>query len=368
MIYKDIIYGNIELNGIYEEIANSKDFLRLKDIVQTAMSSLKYPDLEQETRYEHSIGVYYLMCRTLNNLEKKLSKDGLHIDKEEKEIAKLAALLHDIGHGVHSHLLERIMNGSHEQKGIDIVRDSSTQIHQIIVRNYGEEFIDKLVQFMDCIYGKTKVSQTAELREDNTVPLKSLLGSLISHNIDLDRLDYLIRESAYTKLGTLTNYEELINSFECVLAGNQIILAIPEERQYMLEANILERTRNYNEIYFCDDDYKGEHALEQLLAELRRHPEEVPNTIPEYIRKFLTQDSADFTIEEYMMLTNKTFDEAISQIASTTKSEKIRYLCDYKQNAKNYRTLHNGRSEEYIRKLLKKVIPEFPEDSACIFS
>lgn len=196
MIYKDIIYGNIELNGIYEEIANSKDFLRLKDIVQTAMSSLKYPDLEQETRYEHSIGVYYLMCRTLNNLEKKLSKDGLHIDKEEKEIAKLAALLHDIGHGVHSHLLERIMNGSHEQKGIDIVRDSSTQIHQIIVRNYGEEFIDKLVQFMDCIYGKTKVSQTAELREDNTVPLKSLLGSLISHNIDLDRLDYLIRESA----------------------------------------------------------------------------------------------------------------------------------------------------------------------------
>lgn len=368
MIYKDIIYGNIELNGIYEEIANSKDFLRLKDIVQTAMSSLKYPDLEQETRYEHSIGVYYLMCRTLNNLEKKLSKDGLHIDKEEKEIAKLAALLHDIGHGVHSHLLERIMNGSHEQKGIDIVRDSSTQIHQIIVRNYGEEFIDKLVQFMDCIYGKTKVSQTAELREDNTVPLKSLLGSLISHNIDLDRLDYLIRESAYTKLGTLTNYEELINSFECVLAGNQIILAIPEEKQYMLEANILERTRNYNEIYFCDDDYKGEHALEQLLAELKRHPEEVPNTIPEYIRKFLTQDSADFTIEEYMMLTNKTFDEAISQIASTTKSEKIKYLCNYKQNAKNYRTLHNGRSEEYIRKLLKKVIPEFPEDSACIFS
>ena len=141
MIQKDVIYGNIELEGIYEEIVKSRDFSRLKDIVQTALNSIQYPELERETRYEHSIGVYHLMCRTLNNLERKLSTYGLNIAKEEKELAKLAALLHDIGHGVNSHLLEEITGVSHEQRGIDIIQDPTTEIHQIIKKHYGEDFV-----------------------------------------------------------------------------------------------------------------------------------------------------------------------------------------------------------------------------------
>lgn len=94
MIVKDIIYGNIELNGIYEEIVNCDEFKRLADITQTSMASLEYPALEQETRYEHSIGVYYLMSRTLNELERKLGKQGVYFNKNEKDMAKLAALLH----------------------------------------------------------------------------------------------------------------------------------------------------------------------------------------------------------------------------------------------------------------------------------
>lgn len=369
MIQKDIIYGNIELEGIYEEIVNSEDFLRLKDITQTAMSTIQYPELLQETRYEHSIGVYYLMSRTLNNLERKLSAYGLHISKEEKAMAKLAALLHDIGHGAHSHLLEQITGVSHEQRGIDIIKDPSMQIHQIIVKQYGEEFVEKLVEFMECIYGNGEIIEGAESRKDNTVPLKVLLASLISHNIDLDRIDYLLRESTYTGLGTLTNYQDLTDSFECILAGSQIVLGIPREKQHLLEANILERTRNYREIYYCDIDFLGNHAFEELLLELRKHPEEVPDEIPEAIKKFLTQEKASLTNQEYMQLTNGPLDRAIELIERKTQNEKIRYLCHYRENAKNaYQVLYNSRSEKYIRDLLKRIIPDFPEDSHCIFS
>ena len=308
MLHQDVIYGNIELNGIYEKIVNSQEFLRLKDITQTAMSTLTYPQLAKETRFEHSIGVYYLMCRTLNNLEKKLSAQGLYFAREEKDIAKLAALLHDIGHGVHSHLLEKITGSSHEQRSIDIVRDEKTQIHQIIVEQYGEDFIDKLVEFMDCIYGKGELSETIQIQKDHTISLKGVLASLISHTIDLDRLDYLIRESTYTKLGTLTNYQELINSFEIILAGSQMILAIPEEAMYLLEANIFERTRNYSKIYFNDMDFLGNHAFELLLKELRKHPEEVPDSIPEPIKKLLTKEKVHFSNEEYRQLTNVTLE------------------------------------------------------------
>lgn len=369
MILRDVIYGNIELEGIYEEIVKSKDFSRLKDIIQTAFNHIQYPELEQETRYEHSIGVYHLMCRTLNNLERKLSAYGLHISKEERELAKLAALLHDIGHGVNSHLLEEITGVSHEQRGIDIIQDPTTEIHQIIKKHYGEDFVQKLTEFMNCIYGNGEVEDSIELRDDNTLPLKGLIATLISHNIDLDRIDYLMRESTYTEIGTLTNYQELTNSFECILAGNRMVLAIPQEKKFFLEANILERTRNYSEIYFCDADFTGNYAFIQLLLELRKHPEEVPETIPNAIRKFLTQEKADFTSQEYMELTTTPVEQAISQIAQTTQNEKIKYLCHYKENAKNdYQVLYNGRSENYIRNLLKRVIPNFPEDSHCIFS
>lgn len=369
MIRRDIIYGNIELDGIYEEIVKSEDFLRLKDIVQTAFNCIQYPELEQETRYEHSIGVYYLMCRTLNNLERKLSAYGLHISKEERELAKMAALLHDIGHGVNSHLLEEITGVSHEQRGIDIIQDHTTEIHQILRKQYGEDFVKELTEFMNCIYGNGEVEKSIELRDDNTVPLKGLLATLISHNIDLDRIDYLMRESTYTEMGTLTNYQELTNSFECILAGNQMMLAIPQEKKFFLEANILERTRNYSEIYYCDADFTANYAFTQLLLELRKHPEEVPDSIPEAIRKFLTQEKADFTSQEYMQLTTTPVEQAIELIAQTTQNEKIKYLCHYKESAKNdYQILYNGRSEKYIRNLLKRIIPDFPEDSHCIFS
>ena len=86
MIVKDKVYGNIELKGIYEKIVNCSEFKRLQDIIQTSMAAIQYPELEKETRYEHSIGVYYLMCRALNELEKKLSVQGVRINKEEKEI------------------------------------------------------------------------------------------------------------------------------------------------------------------------------------------------------------------------------------------------------------------------------------------
>lgn len=369
MIHKDIIYGNIQLSGIYEEIVNCDDFVRLKDITQTGMATIKYKELEQETRYEHSIGVYHLMCRTLNNLERKLAVYGLRISKEERELAKMAALLHDIGHGVHSHLLEKITGVSHELRGIDIIKDKDTQIHKIISQNYGEEFVNKLAEFMNCIYGNGEIDESIALQENSIAPLKLLLASLVSHNIDLDRIDYLVRESTYTEMGVLCNYEDLINSFECVLAGSQIVLAIPIEKMHLIETSIFERGRNYDKIYYCEEDSIGDHAFKQLLNELRKHPEEVPDTVPESLRKFLTQEKADLTNIEYMQLTNSTLDQAVSDILANTKNEKVRYLCNYKANAKrDYQVLYNSRSKSYIKKLLKKVIPGFKGDTACIFS
>ena len=368
MIVKDVIYGNIELNGIYEEIVNCDEFKRLADITQTSMSALEYPALEKETRYEHSIGVYYLMSRTLNELERKLSKQGVHFNKSEKDMAKLSALLHDIGHGVNSHLLEKVTGLSHETRGIDIIRDQNTKIHQIIKQKYGHDFIEQLVEFMEVIYGKGEIKETLQINEDNTVSLKGVLAALISHNNDIDRMDYLMRESTYTGLGTFTNYEELIKSLECVLIGDEVLLAIPEDKMYLQESNIFERVRNYMNIYYCDMDSVGNYLFEQLIDELRQHPDEVPQDVPEAIRKFLTQKRMSLTNQEYMQLTNTPFNSALERIKESTQNDKLRYLCDYKQNAKkDYHILPSEKDEDYIRKLLGRVVIGFPKNSKCIF-
>lgn len=61
LIIKDDVHGIIELKGVYKELAESKDFQRLKDIIQTGTASFKYTKMQQETRFDHSIGSYFLM-------------------------------------------------------------------------------------------------------------------------------------------------------------------------------------------------------------------------------------------------------------------------------------------------------------------
>ena len=73
------------------------------------------------------------------------------------------------GHGVNSHLLEKVTGLSHEARGIDIIRDPNTKIHQIIEQKYGHDFIEQLVEFMEVIYGKGEIKETLQINEDNTV-------------------------------------------------------------------------------------------------------------------------------------------------------------------------------------------------------
>ena len=98
MVYKDIVHGEIVLEGVFKQLVQCEEFQRLKDISQVGTACFEYESMEEEKRLEHSIGSYHLMCRIINHIENKLSKYGMHMDKEEKTIAKIAMLLHDVGH------------------------------------------------------------------------------------------------------------------------------------------------------------------------------------------------------------------------------------------------------------------------------
>jgi len=365
LIINDELYGNIELEGVYKELVETEDFQRLKDIIQTGTSYFKYPKMEEETRFDHSIGSYYLICKIIDNIEKKLEKQGIKVKEEEKEIAKIAMLLHDIGHGAYSHTLEKITGYSHEKRSIDIVKDRYTQVHQIIEKHYGEEFVNKVGSFLEKVYEHKKQDKPLlnVKIENGEVNLENLLASLISNNIDADRLDYLVRDSEKAGFKILTEVDKLIESFEFVLDLEKVIVAIPEEKKILSDMAILERTRNYRDIYFCTESVVGDHIFELLLEELRNNPNEVPSDIDPIIRRFLTNSKASFSTKEYMTITETPIKNALEKIQKQTQNEKIKQLCDIKRMIKSYQELNTNKKENYIRYLLHKAIPEIPENT-----
>lgn len=365
LIIIDEVHGIIELEGVYKELVESENFQRLKDIIQTGTSYMQYPNMESETRFDHSVGSYYLMCKIIDNIEEKLLAQGIKVEEEGKEIAKIAMLLHDIGHGAYSHTLEKITGYSHEKRSIDIVKDKNTQINQIIEKCYGEEFTNKVGSFLEKVYEHKKQDKPlSDVKiENGEVNLENLLASLISNNIDADRLDYLVRDSKKAGLKILTEVDKLIESFEFVLDVDNIIVAIPEEKKILSDMAILERSRNYRDIYFCAPSVIGDHIFEFLLEELRNNLKEIPDTINPIIRRFLSNSKTAFTTKEYMTITETPMREALEEIKKQTKCEKIRQLCDMKKVVASYQELNTDKKESYIRYLLHKAIPEISEDT-----
>lgn len=293
---------------------------------------------------------------------------GLKVKEEEKEIAKIAMLLHDVGHGAYSHTLEKITGYSHERRSIDIVKDQETQIYQIIEKYYGKEFVNKVGEFLEKVYEHKKQDRPlSDIRiENETVNLEELLASLISNNIDADRLDYLIRDSKIADFKILTEVDKLIESFEFVLDVDKIIVAIPEDKKILLDMALLERMRNYRDIYYCIESVIGDNVLEFLLEELRNNPNEVPNNTDRTIKTFLTNSKATFSTKEYMTITETPIKEVLQKIKEHTQSEKLKYLCDMKSMTSSYQELNTDKNENYIRYLLHKAIPEIKEDTKAI--
>ncbi len=168
-IINDPVFGFIKIpGGILMDIVNHPLMQRLRHIKQVGLASVVYPGA-QHTRFQHSLGAYHLMSEAVVTLTQK----GIFIFDSEAEAVKAAILMHDIGHGPFSHVLEHtLVDGiSHE--------DVSLLMMERINQEMGGGLNLALNIFK------------------NEYP-KRFLHQLISSQLDMDRLDYLRRDSFYT--------------------------------------------------------------------------------------------------------------------------------------------------------------------------
>ena len=232
-IINDPIYGFIEVDkGIINDLINHKYFQRLRRISQLGLSYLVYPGA-QHTRFQHAIGSLHLMNKALNQLENK----GHKISKQEKEGVKIAILLHDIGHCPFSHALERT-----------IVKDiSHEQLTLIYMHKLNEKFNGKLSLAIKIFENKYE---------------RKFLNQLVSSQLDMDRLDYLKRDSFFTGV---TEGNIGVDRIISMLDIKDDRLVIEEKGIYSIEKFIIARRLMYWQVYLHKTVLSAENMLIQIL-------------------------------------------------------------------------------------------------------
>jgi uncharacterized protein len=238
-IINDPVYGFITIDDplIYDIISHPY-YQRLRRIHQMAFASLVYPGAVH-TRLHHSLGAYHLMGLALNELRNK----GVEITKEEEQGAKIAILLHDIGHGPYSHALERklIKDIDHE--------DISILILQLLNEQFNGKFQTAIDIFTD------------------SYP-KRFLHQLISGQLDVDRLDYLTRDSFFTGvIEGAVGYDRILK----MLTVHEGDLMIEEKAIYTVEKFLVSRRLMYWQVYL----HKTVLAAEKMLVNIIERAQEL---------------------------------------------------------------------------------------------
>lgn len=209
---RDPIHNYIVLDELEIELIDTPIMQRLRRIKQLGMAYLVYPGANH-TRFEHSLGVYWLARECCKVLE---------LDKTESQAIYIAGLLHDIGHGPFSHLTEEIKNyPSHKSITVDLIKWS---VISDVLSKYGLN-VSEISKFIE---GKGK------------------FGSLISSELDVDRMDYLERDAHYTGVSTGVDLGRLIATM-CFFNNK---LVVKENGLQAAESLLISRFMIYPTVYY----------------------------------------------------------------------------------------------------------------------
>ncbi len=270
---KDPVHGYVYITEGEKAIIDSYPVQRLHRLRQLAGAEYVYPGANH-TRFEHSVGVMYLAGRVVEN--PNISK---YVNEDEAEMVRIAGLLHDVGHGPFSHVFEQLLikelDKTHEDMTSWIVQKS--ELRDIISKaGYKPEDVGKLA--------------VGELHK----PKKAFLDQIISSSVDVDKLDFIVRDTHHTgaEYGYIDIFR-LIHNLD-VLGEN---LAVELGALSALESFIIARIESFKSIYF---HRVGRAAQIMLAMAMEQANEELGLTSFKTPEQYLTMD--DYTA--YSMLKN----------------------------------------------------------------
>ena len=298
-IINDPVHGFIKIpHEILYDVIEHPYFQRLRRISQTGLLSLVFPGAKH-TRFHHALGAMHLMFTALETLKLK----GISISKEEEKAALLAILLHDVGHGPFSHALEnRLMDNWHHEK-----------LSLLLMTKLNEEFSGELTLAIEMFKGQYS---------------RKFFNQLISSQLDVDRLDYLKRDSFYTGVSEgNVNTQRIIS----MLNVSNDELVVDSKGIYSIENYLTARMFMYWQVYYHKTAALSEHLLVKILGRAKKLVSEgISLDAPKYLKYFLEnqhfEEKNGLNLKNFTMLDDM---DVFQAIKSWTESEDfvLSYLC-----------------------------------------
>ncbi|HET6415772.1 MAG TPA: HD domain-containing protein [Polyangiales bacterium] len=251
MILRDPVHGLIAFEGMAERVIRSlldtREVQRLRRVRQLGLASLVFPGAEH-TRFSHAIGTAHVMQSLLHRIDAcsdELPSDQ-RLDEEARSEALAAALLHDLGHGPFSHLFEEVLPHAkhHELWTQEILLDPATEVHQAL-ESISEGMSDRVTSLLAGNYRLGYLSQS------------------VSGTLDVDRADYLLRDSHMTGVRYgLYDLDWLLQALTFACVDGRWVLAIQGRKGLPpAESFFLGRHFMYQQVYH----HKATRAAEALV-------------------------------------------------------------------------------------------------------
>ena len=272
-IINDPVHGFIKIpHEILFDVIEHPYFQRLRRIGQTGLLNLIFPGATH-TRFHHALGAMHLMFTALETLKQK----GISISVEEEKAAMLAILMHDVGHGPFSHALENMLMDDWHHENLSL----------LLMNRLNDEFNGELTLALEMFQGKYQ---------------RKFFNQLISSQLDVDRLDYLKRDSFFTGVseGNI-NAERIVSMMNVCEEGE---LVIDAKGIYSIENFLTARMFMYWQVYYHKTSALAEFLLVKILERAKflvSQGEDLPAT--ENLRYFLYRENDGATDEDVFRFT-----------------------------------------------------------------
>lgn len=273
-VFKDPVHRYVHVRDqVIWDLVKTREFQRLRRIKQLGTTYLVFHGAEH-SRFSHSLGVYEIVRRIIDDV----FKGRPEWDEGERLLVLCAALLHDLGHGPFSHAFENVFETDHEDYTRQILL-GDTEVNKVLLR-VADDFPEKVAQVIQKTYPN------------------ELVVSLISSQIDADRMDYLQRDAYYT--GVSYGHFDMERIMR-VMRPRDNGVVIKESGMHAVEHYIMSRYQMYLQIYFHPVSRSAEVILNHVLKRVKALWQE-GYQFKQQPNHFVPFFKNEVTLEEYLAL------------------------------------------------------------------
>ena len=325
-VFRDPLYGNIGVEyRIIWDLIDTKEFQRLRRIRQLSGVSMVFHTAEH-SRFCHALGTYHIanrMCNEVIDLKNTLTE-------YEKIVFLSAALLHDVGHGPYSHAFEHVFGLKHERISCSMIEDKNTEINKVLSK-----------------YPCLALDIAGIIRHDGKFPL---IESLITSQLDVDRLDYLNRDANFTGATYgVVDVDRLIRVMRVV--DGQI--CYNDKGVHAIENYLMSRYHMYWQVYYHPVARSYEIILESIYKRIKNmilENKKIEADVESLIDVFVNKN-----LESYIDIDDAYVNGIIKQLTKS-KDYILNDLCNAFMNRRLFKYIHLKSDEENL------IINEYEND------